>query len=197
MRLRLAAFVFAACAAAAAQTTHDPRMGNAYKFPQGGWTYVHLEGSPAQIGFQHGVLLAPEIQDTFEVFKLEDTHETGASWQTFRDIAKNQLWPHIDPEYQSELRGIAEGLKSTGSRLDLWDIVAMNAHLEVPDYYLPWLATQKHETNEGRARPARPLLGAHRHRLCNQRRQDRDRPLQLVVLRRRRTLDDGLRHRAA
>ncbi len=24
---------------------------------KGGWTYVHLEGSPAEIGFQHGQLL--------------------------------------------------------------------------------------------------------------------------------------------
>jgi hypothetical protein len=24
-----------------------------------GWTYVHLEGDPGQIGFQHGQLLAP------------------------------------------------------------------------------------------------------------------------------------------
>jgi hypothetical protein len=32
----------------------DPRLQNAYRFQQGGWTYVHLEGSPSDIGFQHG-----------------------------------------------------------------------------------------------------------------------------------------------
>jgi hypothetical protein len=137
--------VVLACSAAVAEA-HDPRIGNAYRFGEGGWTYVHLEGSPAQIGFQHGALLAKEIEDAYQTFKLEDTHDAGTSWQTFRDIAKTQLWPHIDPEYQSELRGIAEGLKSTGSTLDVWDIVAMNAQEEVPDYYLPWLAGQKKQT---------------------------------------------------
>ena len=43
----------------------DPRLGNAYRFERGGWSYVHLEGTPEQIGFQHGYLLAPEIKDTF------------------------------------------------------------------------------------------------------------------------------------
>ena len=29
-----------------------------YRFEHDGWIYVHLEGSPEQIGFQHGSLLA-------------------------------------------------------------------------------------------------------------------------------------------
>ena len=37
----------------------DPRLAKAWRFEQGGWTYVHLEGDPATIGFQHGYLLAP------------------------------------------------------------------------------------------------------------------------------------------
>ena len=50
------------CAAAAGDSP-DPRLQKAYRFQQGGWTYVHLEGSPADMGFQHGYLLAPEIAD--------------------------------------------------------------------------------------------------------------------------------------
>ena len=61
--------VLALCATAvfaslcAAQSTTDSRLKNAYRFQKGGWTYVHLEGSPSEIGFQHGYLLAPEIAD--------------------------------------------------------------------------------------------------------------------------------------
>jgi hypothetical protein len=36
-----------------------------------GWIPVHLEGSPAEIGFQHGYLLAPEIEDNFKVISTE------------------------------------------------------------------------------------------------------------------------------
>lgn len=135
------------CAALAA-TQPDARLEKAYRFQQGGWTYVHLEGSPADIGYQHGYLLAAEIQDAFEAIKLFDTHQAQRDWEFFRAIAREQLWPHIDSEYQEELHGISDGLKARGGSLDVWDIVALNAFEEVPDYYLPWLNKQnKSEKN--------------------------------------------------
>src|SRR5579864_4198546 len=117
----------------------DPRLQNAYRFERGGWTYVHLEGTPEQIGFQHGYLLAPEIKDTFEAIQLRDVHDTKRDWQFFRQAARTMLWPHIEAQYQQELTGIAEGLKARGVALDVDDVVALNAFEEVPDYYVPWL----------------------------------------------------------
>ncbi len=121
----------------------DPRLQKAYRFQQGGWTYVHLEGSPSDVGYQHGYLLAPEIADAFEAIKLYDTHQSGKDWEFFRTAARQMLWPHIDPEYQQELQGITDGLKAHGVNLDLYDIVALNAFEEVMDYYLPWLNKQQ------------------------------------------------------
>jgi hypothetical protein len=117
----------------------DSRLEKAYRFQQGGWTYVHLEGSPSDIGFQHGYLLAPEIADALEAIKLFDTHQTHRDWEFFRKTALEMLWPHIDAEYQQELQGIADGVKAHGVDLDVYDIVALNAFEEVPDYYVPWL----------------------------------------------------------
>jgi len=129
------------CAAMAAARP-DPRLDKAYRFQQGGWTYVHLEGSPSDVGYQHGYLLAPEIRDAFEAIKLFDTHQSLRDWEFFRTTARQMLWPHIDEEYQQELQGIADGVKAHGVDLDVWDIVALNAFEEVPDYYLPWLNKQ-------------------------------------------------------
>ena len=40
----------------------DSRLKNAFRRPeQNGWIFVHLEGAPVVIGYQHGYLLAPEI----------------------------------------------------------------------------------------------------------------------------------------
>ena len=125
-----------------AATKPDSRIEKAYRFKKGGWTYVHLEGSPSEIGYQHGYILTAEIQDAFEAIKLFDTHQSQKDWEFFRTIAKQMLWPHIDREYQQELQGIADGVKAHGGDLDVWDIVALNAFEEVPDYYLPWLAKQ-------------------------------------------------------
>ncbi len=124
-------------------TPSDTRLQKAYRFQQGGWTYVHLEGSPSQVGFQHGYLLAPEIADAFAAIKLFDTHQSQQDWEFFRKTAREMLWPHIDSEYQQELQGIADGVKAHGVDLDVYDIVALNAFEEVPDYYLPWKNKQQ------------------------------------------------------
>src|SRR5580693_2073289 len=93
----------------------DPRLQKAYRFRESGWTYVHLEGSPAHIGFQHGYLLAREIADAFEAIKLEDTHTTKRDWEFFRKSAREMLWPKIDAEYQQEHVAGAPRLASPGN----------------------------------------------------------------------------------
>jgi len=109
----------------------DARLKNAFRRPaHNGWTFVHLEGSPAEIGYQNGYLLAPEIEKTFKVFRLELTRDNKKDWAFFRDAARDMMWPKIETEYREELQGIAEGVKARSINLDLWDIVAMNAALE-------------------------------------------------------------------
>lgn len=129
------------------QTKNDPRLKHAYRFQQGGWTYVHLEGAPADIGFQHGYLLAPEIQDAFQAIQLQMTHNSQRDWEFFRKASREMLWPHIDAEYQRELQGITDGLNAQGVKLDVYDIVALNAFEELPDYYVPWLNKKERAAN--------------------------------------------------
>lgn len=104
-----------------------------------GWTFVHLQGTPHEIGFQNGYLLAPEIEDTLKVTILEQTHDRKKDWQFFRDAAQNMMWPHIEPEYREELQGITDGVNShgvkPGMKIDLWDVVALNA-AEEWEYYV-------------------------------------------------------------
>ena len=120
----------------------DPRLAKSYRFNRGGWIYVHLEGSPHDIGYQHGYLLADEIADAFSAVSLEMTHTTNRDWEFFRRASRQMLWPKIDSEYQAELQGIVDGLQARKVKLGLDDIVAMNAFMELPDYYVPWLNEQ-------------------------------------------------------
>jgi len=133
-------------AAAAAEepsaNSDDPKLGKSYRFERDGWIYVHLEGAPHDIGYQHGYLLAPEIADAFSAVSLEMTHTTGRDWEFFRRASRQMLWPKVDAEYQAELQGIVDGLQARKVKLDLDDIVAMNAFMELPDYYVPWLDEQ-------------------------------------------------------
>lgn len=159
MRIGRSSFCFAStslllfflCTAASAKSgSNDPRLAKAYRFERGGWVYVHLEGSPGDIGFQHGYLLAPEIEDALKAVQLTDTHNTQRAWDFFRKTAHEVLWPHIETEYQQELQGIADGLKAHGSNFDLYDVVALNAFEEVPDYYVPWLNKKEAVVNPPR-----------------------------------------------
>jgi hypothetical protein len=107
--------------------------GGFRKAEQKGWIYVHLEGSPAEIGFQHGSLLSAEIADTHKAIALSLTHD-AKPYSFYRDAMEKLFWPHVDEEYKQELQGMAEGLKSRGVTLDVWDLVVANASLELPYY---------------------------------------------------------------
>ena len=159
----LIVFASAASAKQDGAKPDEARLKPAYRFARGGWIYVHLEGSPADIGYQHGYLLAPEIEDGFKTVQLQDTHRTQRDWNFYRATAQNILWPHIEVEYQQELQGIADGLQAHGSTLELWDVVALNAMEEVPDYYVPWLNKQEKQAHAPHLKapktpPAQPVV---------------------------------------
>src|SRR5882672_4982400 len=119
--------------------TEDDRLKGTYRFERNGWIYVHLEGAPEQIGYQHGKLLARETEDLLRVLKPFLLHETKRDWEFYRKGARDILWPKIDAEFQRELDGLVKGLNDSGVKADRWDIVALNALEELPYYYLPWL----------------------------------------------------------
>ena len=124
------------------RATLDPRLKHASReSPRNGWIPVHLAGSPAEIGYQHGYLLAPEIQDNYQAIRLEMTHDSK-DWNFFRTASESVLWPHIEPEYRAEFQGIVDGVKAKGVSLDIWDIVTMNAYMELSPYYLNWYEAQ-------------------------------------------------------
>ncbi|MCL5743019.1 MAG: phospholipase B family protein, partial [Acidobacteria bacterium] len=122
----------------------DARLSKALRRPDSnGWIFVHLEGSPAAIGFQHGYLLAPEIREAHKRVRLSMTHDSGKPYSFMRHAAEEIFWPRIEKEYREELQGIADGLKARKEALDLWDVVTMNAWIEISGYYLPWLDGQR------------------------------------------------------
>jgi hypothetical protein len=123
--------------ASQASTPESELKGAFRRIPKNGWTFVHLEGTPHDVGFQNGYLLEPEIEDTLKVTMLEVTHENEKDWQFFRDAAQNMMWPHIEQEYREEMQGIADGLNAHGGqmKIDLWDVVALNA-AEEWEYYV-------------------------------------------------------------
>src|SRR5258708_36800376 len=129
------AMVGTSAAARERAAADDSRLKGALRFEEGGWIYVHLEGDPGAVGYQHGYLLAPEIEDGFAAVSAGMTHATERDWEFFRKAAHEMLWPKIDAEYQQELQGITHGRTArTASKLDIDDLVACHAFEELRDY---------------------------------------------------------------
>ncbi|SEG45370.1 Phospholipase B [Bryocella elongata] len=147
MRLLIALALGILCLSPVTSQAEDARLKGGYTFRHDGWTYVHLEGTPGQIGFQHGYLLTPQIEDNVKVYQVEAPHAYERDWAFFREAGRTQLWENLDPEYKEELKGIAAGLKAHGSSLDLWDVVALNGVLEIGDYYIPTLNKKENRPN--------------------------------------------------
>ena len=169
--------------------SNDPRLKSAYSFERGGWVYVHLEGDPATVGFQHGYMLAKEIEDAFPAVQAGMVRSTKRDWAFFRQVAREMLWPKIDPEYQQELQGIVDGLNAhTGSQLDVYDIVALNSFEEVPDYYVPWLNKKEKLAGAPNLKSPGNCSAFVATGSWTNRRPDRHRPQQLDQLHERRTL---------
>jgi hypothetical protein len=110
------------------------RLKGSSRGDRDGWITVRLQGSPEDVGYQHGKLLAPEIADALAVAKLNLTHDGKRDWAFYRKAAQTVFWPRVDAEYRQEMQGIADGATAAGVEVDVWDVVALNASIEVGYY---------------------------------------------------------------
>ena len=144
MRALIAVLVlFASNSHAAEHATSRPpdpaavqRHGPAWKYPQAGWLVLHIEGSPYDRGVQHGRLLAREIVEYIQVLARSRSHKDPvAAWKSLRLLSDALFLRKYDLELLEEMKGIADGAAAAGAklegrRLDLLDIVTLNADVE-------------------------------------------------------------------
>jgi hypothetical protein len=132
---------------AAALISREPgdtaRLRHSSRSEKAGWIFVHLEGAPADIGYQHGYLLANEIRDAQTVVALLLERDTSQNWQFFRDTVRDVFWPKVPAEYREEIQGMSEGLAARGVKLDALDLAVMNAWIELSPYWFKWSEAQR------------------------------------------------------
>jgi len=81
-----------------------------------------------------------------------EEHGSGKTWDFYRNEAFRLFWHQTPEEYQKEIDGIVSGVnaKIGEGKIDRKDIIAMNADMELPEYYVPWLEKQKNPAPAGR-----------------------------------------------
>ncbi len=109
-------------------------FGPAYRYPSGGWIYLHIEGAPYERGYQHGHLMAREIPEYLERCAAE--LGSKEQWDQYRTTSNALFLRGFDREILEEMRGIADGASDAGAkwrnrRIDLMDIVVANVTVEL------------------------------------------------------------------
>ena len=112
------------------------RFGPAYRYPQHGWIVLHIEGEPYERGFQHGKLMAKEIEDFVNNLATQQS-KAGPSdaWGITRTMVSALFLRQFDKEFLEEMQGIADGAADGGATfdkrpVDLLDIVTCNVQME-------------------------------------------------------------------
>lgn len=112
-------------------------FGAGYRYPKAGWIYVHIEGAPYDRGYQHGYLLAREIEQYIDRCAAQlDVKSRGHAWDNGRTAANALFLRGFDQEMLQEMQGIADGAAAAGAKyqgrtVDLIDIVTLNTITEL------------------------------------------------------------------
>jgi hypothetical protein len=109
-------------------------FGPAYRYPQAGWIYLHIEGAPYERGYQHGRLMSREIPEYLD--RCAASLGSKEQWQQYRTTANALFLRGFDREILEEMRGIADGASDAGAkwlnrRIDLMDVVVANVTVEM------------------------------------------------------------------
>lgn len=117
-------------------------LGKAYRFDRGGWIFVHIEGGPFERGFQHGYLLAEELDRALKTVKFTSHWDTGDTFDLFENTALRlyDRWLEQDDlggEFKTELEGILAGAQRAGVEISYAEILAWNANIELLGNWWP------------------------------------------------------------
>jgi hypothetical protein len=111
--------------------------GAGYRYPSAGWIYLHIEGEPYERGYQHGYLMAREIEQYIDRCAAQlDPKSRSTAWNNGRTSANALFLRGFDKEILQEMKGIADGAAAAGARyqnrpVDLIDVVTLNTITEL------------------------------------------------------------------
>ena len=106
-------------------------VAKANRHEKNGWTYLHIEGTPEERGFQHGYLMAGEIKEAIRVLSARWVHQTALDWNWYVQKTGEVFTPKVDPENLAEIDGIVEGMKAVGIPTSRNEIVGLNGYVEL------------------------------------------------------------------
>ncbi|HEX8435632.1 C45 family autoproteolytic acyltransferase/hydolase [Archangium sp.] len=111
--------------------------GKGFRYDDGGWKYIHIEGEPYERGRQYGELVADDIVRYMEKLgTLKNRQDLANGWAQVRLLTDSLFLRKFEPEYLEEMKGIADGANKAGVKfkdreLDVLDIAALNSAVDL------------------------------------------------------------------
>ncbi|WP_331116951.1 C45 family autoproteolytic acyltransferase/hydolase [Archangium sp.] len=111
--------------------------GKGFRYDDGGWKYIHIEGEPYERGRQYGELVADDIVRYMEKLGTWKNRQDQANgWAQVRLLTDSLFLRKFDTEYLEEMKGIADGANKAGVKfkdreLDVLDIAALNSAVDL------------------------------------------------------------------
>ncbi len=96
-----------------------------------GWVYLHIEGAPRERGFQHGYLLAHDIEEGIRIQKKVWEYQSAKDWSWLVTKGTALLTAAIDSENLAEIEGITEGLHAAGVSISQDEVITYNGSSEL------------------------------------------------------------------
>ena len=89
-------------------------LSRARRTERDGWIHLRIVGAPRERGFQHGYLLAKEIDSSLRTTRKRWEYRSGMDWPWLVGKAEAMFLPKIDAELVAEIDGMVEGLEAAG-----------------------------------------------------------------------------------
>ncbi|MGA1847708.1 MAG: C45 family autoproteolytic acyltransferase/hydrolase [Thermoplasmatota archaeon] len=118
--------------ASARVVSGEPHPSGGFYWEKEGFRYIQVSGSPEEIGYQHGSMLADLVTRSISAYSHATERSYGIDWRQTTTLAMN-YWLYVPEEQRAEIDGIAAGASENGARdpqgdpVDRWDILALNS----------------------------------------------------------------------
>jgi len=112
-------------------------LENASFEEQKGVKILHVKGSPYEMGYQHGYLLADKIALMINRTLLATSAYVATQTNSDLKRAQEMLWigqkaaePFVPEEFKDEMKGIADGAKDAGVKVTFEQILLWNTNYD-------------------------------------------------------------------
>ena len=117
-----------------------------------GWKVVEVYGTPFEMGYAHGYLLANELKDVYETFVFTIKEDLHIPFSQYLEKSNTLIKPILMsnyPDIYEEIKGISEGARKKGTEVSIDFLISWNSYMSLYSIFEKGSIENKGNTKEG------------------------------------------------